>query len=137
MGQAIADFELKVLSRLWELGGRGRVSDILQIWRDDSGGSGAPGYTTVLKALQKLRTKGVVTHEEGDGRAYIYVAQVTRREASKSRLRQLVDTVFGGDRLAFAHTFLEEANLSAEEIHQLRSLVENLEGQSGNREDGA
>lgn len=137
MGQAIADFELKVLSRLWELGGRGRVSDILQIWRDDPDGSGVPGYTTVLKALQKLRAKGVVTHEEGDGRAYIYVAQVTRREASKSRLRQLVDTVFGGDRLAFAHTFLEEANLSAEEIHQLRSLVENLEGQSGNREDGA
>jgi BlaI family penicillinase repressor len=126
MKGSITDFELRVMGQLWDRGGKARVSDVLETWQAGFGVQ-RPGYTTVLKALQKLEAKGIVTHEAGDGRAYVYVALVDRREGAKDRLRQLVNTVFGGDRLAFAHAFLQDAKLSTDEMQELRDLLASYE----------
>ena len=120
MSQSITDFELQVMAQLWTRGGRARVAEVLESW--PAGNGAKPGYTTILKTLQNLEEKGVVTHESGAGRAYVYVAQVDRREGSRSRLRQLVNTVFGGDHVAFAHAFLADADLSEREVDELQRL---------------
>ena len=121
MAQSITDFELQVMAQLWARGGKARVAEVLESWPVGVHGQ-KPGYTTILKTLQNLEEKGVVTHEAGKGRAYVYVAQVDRREGSRSRLRQLVETVFGGDRIAFAHAFLADAGLTERELGELQEL---------------
>ena len=127
MGKAITDFEIKVLSLMWERNGRGTVQEILGTWSEEQGTR--PGYTTILKTLQKLEAKGVVNHVAGEGRAYVYVALLNRREASRGRLDELVETVFGGDRLAFAHAFLDQKPLSPAEAAELRVLLDQVEVQ--------
>lgn len=124
MGTDITDYELRVLSHVWELGGRAQVSEILDEWILGDGEERKPGYTTVLKTLQKLEAKGIVSHEPGPGRAYVYVALITRQEGSRDRLCQLVQSVFGGDRLAFAHAFLDEAELTETELAELKGMLE-------------
>ncbi|MFW6312859.1 MAG: BlaI/MecI/CopY family transcriptional regulator [Spirochaetota bacterium] len=124
MGNDITDYELRVLSHIWDLGGRAQVNEILDEWTLGDGEERKPGYTTVLKTLQKLEAKGIVSHESGPGRAYIYVALITRHDGSRDRLRQLVQTVFGGDRLAFAHAFLDEAELTETELAELKGMLE-------------
>jgi BlaI family transcriptional regulator, penicillinase repressor len=125
MSKHITGFEMKVLSALWSRNGEASVQDVLDGWESDDGKR--PGYTTILKALQKLEAKGVVSHKAGEGRAYLYVAGLNRREASRGRLHELVDTVFGGDRLAFAHAFIDETPLSADEAAEIRRLLEEYE----------
>ena len=125
MARHITGFEMKVLSRLWNRDGKATVQQLLDDWVP--GGEKRPGYTTVLKALQKLEARGIVTHTEGAGRAYDYVVQIDRVEASRGRLRELVDTVFGGDTLAFAHAFIDEARVSTDESAEIRRLLEEYE----------
>jgi predicted transcriptional regulator len=120
MGLSVTDFELKVLSVLWAQGGQATVQSVLENWDSND----PPGYTTILKTLQKLEAKGSVTHEQGPGRAYTYVATVTRREATRNRFSQLIGTVFRGDPLAFTHAFLEQTDLTDAEIDELRGLLD-------------
>ena len=127
MAKHITSFELRVLSGLWKRDGKASVQQVLDDWSPEV--DRRPGYTTVLKALQKLEAKNIVSHVTGKGRAYDYVAQVDRQEASRGRLRELVDTVFGGDRLAFAHAFINETSLSAGEAAELRRLLKEYEAE--------
>lgn len=124
MGNDITDYELRVLSHIWDLGGRAQVNEILGAWTLGDDEERKPGYTTVLKTLQKLEAKGIVSHAPGPGRAYVYVVLISRREGSKDRLRQLVQTVFGGDRLEFAHAFFDEVGLTETEVTELKEILE-------------
>jgi BlaI family transcriptional regulator, penicillinase repressor len=118
----VTDFELKVLGVVWQRGGGATVQEILDSWPEPD----VPGYTTILKTLQKLEAKHVVTHRKGEGRAYTYLPAVSRDEVSAGRVRELVDSLFGGDRLAFMHSFIDE-EIDAEELRRLRSLIEERE----------
>lgn len=118
------DFELRVLGAIWQLGGDATVAEILDSW-----GDAAPGYTTILKTLQKLEAKQIVTHSKGDGRAYIYKPLISRREATAGRVSELIDTLFGGDRVGFMHAFIDEAEIDEEELARLRELLAERKGE--------
>ena len=122
MARSITDFELRIMGALWQSEGGVTVQRIIDLLAAD-GKAERPGYTTVLKALQKLQAKGKVGYERLNGRAYLYFPLVDRVAATRSRLRELVDNVFAGDKSAFAHAFLSASKPSPEEIAELRSLI--------------
>ena len=114
MKRGASELERQVLRRLWDLGGA-TVHEVLAGWHEGP----TPGYTTVLKVLQILETKGRVAHEKA-GRSYRYRALLERAEASKGRFRELLHGFFGGDRLSLVNSLIDEMDLSAREIADLR-----------------
>lgn len=114
MKRGASELERQVLRRLWDLGG-GTVHEVLEGWREGP----RPGYTSVLKVLQILETKGAVGHEKA-GRSYRYRALLERAEASRGTIRELLHGFFGGDRLGLVNSLLDEVDLSPREIADLR-----------------
>jgi BlaI family penicillinase repressor len=114
MKRGASELERQVLRRLWDLDG-GTVHEVLAGW----GEGPTPGYTTVLKVLQILETKGMVGHEKA-GRSYRYRALIARHEASRGRFRELLNGFFGGDRLGLVNSLIDEMDLSPGEITDLR-----------------
>lgn len=86
---------------------------------------GNPAYSTVRTQLRVLEAKGHVTHEE-EGPRYVYSPAVPRRAASRSALRHVVDTFFGGSAEKVVAALLggSASRISAEELERIRELVE-------------
>jgi len=111
------DRELDVMAVLWELG-RATVADVRKRLPDRL------AYTTVLTVLRTLEEKGHVTHEEGPGRAYLYVPLVEREAAGASALGRLVDRVFAGSPELLLTQLVSERDLSDDELARMRRLLD-------------
>lgn len=85
----------------------------------------APGYSAVRALLRILEEKGHVTHRDEDGR-YIYRAQVSRSEASRSALQRVVATFFDGSVASAMAALLETADteIPAAEKRRLRQIID-------------
>ena len=49
------------------------------------------GYTTVLKLLQIMVTKGLADREEGEGRSHVYRAVASEATTQRQLVRDLID----------------------------------------------
>lgn len=116
------ELELKVLRRLWGLGGTATVREVLAGW----GGNSRPAYTTVLKVFQIMEGKGFVTHDRS-GRRYRYRARLKREAFSRGRLREAMAGLFPADRLMLVDSLVQELDLSPEEIRKLRRMLSRRE----------
>jgi BlaI family penicillinase repressor len=110
--------EQKVLHRLWDLGNTATVNEVIDGWP----GGESPGYTTVLKVLQNLEEKTLVSHERA-GRAYRYTARLQRDELSRSRIQELLHGFYKGDTMKLVNALVDEVDLTADEIKELRKLL--------------
>ena len=79
--------------------------------------------TTVSTFLTRLTEKGAVTAEKR-GAQYFYTPAVVESDYRRAQTGQLVDTLFGGSVTALAASLFEDASLSAEDVQQLRSIIE-------------
>src|SRR5262245_48477910 len=79
-------------------------------------------YTTVLSAMQKLEKLGWLRHRE-EGRSYVYQPTRSREEEGKNSLRRFVDKVFGGDPMLLFQHLLEDHDLSAADLNELRKML--------------
>ena len=118
----IPELELKILQRLWDLGDSASVHEVLENWSEPD----TPGYTTILKKLQIMEKKGLVRHKKA-GRAYTYIARVSRSKVSRNRVNRLLHGLFGGNRVEFVNTFFNEEDLSLDEIRQVKEIIERRE----------
>src|SRR5258706_14546877 len=82
--------ELEILRVLWERG----PSTVREV-QQSLGTARAAGYTTVLKLLQIMAEKGLVTRDE-KARAHIYAARAPETQTQRQLVRDLVDRAFGG-----------------------------------------
>ncbi len=120
--------ELEILQALWRLG----PATVRQIHGHLDQGS---GYTTVLKLLQIMTGKGLVSREEL-GRAHVYQARVSERKATGEFLRELLGRLFGGSPARLVAGALgATGKLSAEEMTEIRRLLDEVEGKDGGEED--
>lgn len=127
MKQLLGPLEQKVMTILWQLG-RGTVREVLE----SLPGSPKPAYTTVMTVMVRLRDKGLL--RRGPRRnSYVYEPTLSQEglveESSRRAVRGVLEQF--GD-LAVAH-FLQEADLSEEQIRQLRELAEGNEGRDDRR----
>lgn len=85
---------------------------------------GEPSYSTVRAQLRILEEKGVIRHEE-EGVRYVFRPVVPREKASRSAIRNLLDTFFGGSAEQMVATLLDtdSTRLSREELERLGRLV--------------
>ena len=116
------DAELAILSVLWERGPSTvrEVHDALSATHDT-------GYTTVLKLLQIMTDKGLVTRDESQ-RAHVYVSRYGEQRTQRQLLGDLIDRAFGGSPAKLVMQALSGGRASAEELTAIRQLIEQMEG---------
>jgi BlaI family penicillinase repressor len=90
-----------------------------------------PGYSAVRALLRILEEKSHVKHRE-DGARYIYLPCVSRKVASRSALKRILSTFFGGsvDHAVAALLDASDKKLSEAELKKLQEIV-NQAGKEG------
>ena len=89
--------------------------------------SDAPSYSSVRTILRILEDKGHVSHQE-DAARYVYRPRVKREKASRSAMRHLLDTFFGGSAEKAVVTLLDTSasSLSDEELDRIEQMIEKV-----------
>jgi predicted transcriptional regulator len=81
-------------------------------------------YNTVLTTLRILETKGYLRHAKAkDARAFVYRPVVSRVDATRSAVRQLLRRFFGDSPGALVLNLLEDDALGEKERKQIRELL--------------
>ena len=113
----LTDSELELLSILWKEG-PATVKAIAEKLPEK-------GYTTVLKLLQLMHEKGLVTREES-ARAHVYAAAIAAEQTQRNIVRDVVSRVFNGSSKALALNALG-AQYSEEQLAEIRKLLDQME----------
>ncbi len=83
---------------------------------------------TIKTLITRLMNKGAVKFEK-EGRKYRYYPAVSQAECVRMERRSFVRRVYGGTTRPMLAAFLEDAKLSAEDISELRKILEQKEGE--------
>jgi BlaI family penicillinase repressor len=78
---------------------------------------------TVKTLIDRLIKKGAVKYKK-DGRRYLYYPAVNENECIATERRSFVRRVYGGINKPMLAAFLEDAELSAEDISELKQILE-------------
>ena len=117
--------ELEILQILWDknLATVREVHEELTKTKD-------VGYTTTLKLMQIMHDKGLVNRDESM-RTHIYQAAVNKEKTQKHLLNKMIDSLFGGSSTQLVLQALGggEQKVSAEELAQIQTLIDNLKKQ--------
>jgi predicted transcriptional regulator len=84
----------------------------------------APGYSAVRALLRILEEKGHARHHR-EGLRYVYLPTQARAKASRSALRRVLRTFFGGSAPQAVAALLEasDTQLSPSELDQLQAII--------------
>lgn len=80
------------------------------------------GYTTVLKTLQVMAEKGLVTRDETE-RSHVYRAAVPEKSVKRRLVSDLLDRVFEGSAANLVLQALSTKRASPEDIRKIRKLL--------------
>jgi BlaI family penicillinase repressor len=114
--------ELAILTVLWRRG-PSTVRDVHEAVRDPV------GYTTVLKLLQIMTEKGLVTRDERT-RTHVYRAAVSEATTRGHLVSDLVERAFGGSSVALVLQALSTTPASRDELEQIRRLLDQRKGET-------
>lgn len=113
--------ELEILSVLWEdqpLTVR-EVHDRLKAKRN-------VGYTTILKIMQNMAAKGLLTRKL-KGKSHLYSVIYEKEETQQGLLTKFLDNAFGGSAASLVMQLLGNNKTSAQELEDIKKAIEELE----------
>jgi BlaI family penicillinase repressor len=116
------EVELEILHVLWELGPC-PLGDIHQAVAERR----EVAYSTTRKMIQVMREKGLVTCDDSV-RPQIYRAARTQRVTQQGLLNDLVHRAFAGSTEKLVMSLLSADKLTAEELAELKDLLEKGKG---------
>jgi predicted transcriptional regulator len=114
------DSELDILNALWA-SGPATVREV----HEALSGKGT-GYTTVLKQMQMMVDKGLLTRSERS-RSHVYRVSVPREETQQQLAGNLLQRAFGGSARNLVLGALSARRVSAKELNEIRSLLDEVE----------
>jgi predicted transcriptional regulator len=117
-------FELEVLGVLWQHG-PSTVRDVFEVLRERR----ETGYTTVLKIMQIMAQKGLLSREE-KAKAHIYRPAAPREQVQRELLKDLVGKAFGGSVLSMLQIAISQGVASRKDIAELRKLLHRSKSRS-------
>jgi predicted transcriptional regulator len=121
----LTGLQLSLLQVLWDRG-EASTQDVWEALSDER----TLALTTVATLLSRLERKGIVSHHQV-GRQYVYKASVTRAEVRRSKVRDLTETLFGGDPAALMSHLVRAEDVDGQELRRIRSLLEAAAADSG------
>ncbi len=115
------DAELEILNVLWQRGAS-TVRDVYEALSK----SREVGYTTVLKLMQIMTEKGLVSRDETN-RTHVYEAQLAKDETQRQLLSDLLERAFDGSATKLVMQALSSKRASSEELSEIRRMLDKLE----------
>jgi len=115
------DSELAILGVLWELG-----PSTVRAVHEKLNESKPTGYTTVLKIMQIMSAKGLVTRDE-TSQTHVYTAAAPEKQTQRLLLRDLTDRAFGGSARRLILGALSVKKISPDELAEIRALLNKLD----------
>jgi BlaI family transcriptional regulator, penicillinase repressor len=113
----LTGLQLSILDVLWEAG----EATTQQVW-EGLNVERSLALTTVATLLSRLEKKAVLTHRR-EGRQYVYRATVSRSEVRRSKVRELTETLFGGDATALLSHLVRADDVETEELERIRHEI--------------
>jgi len=118
---APTDGEMAILRVLWSRG----PSTVRQI-HESLHSEREVGYTTVLKMLQIMREKGIVSRVNAR-RPHIYAPSQPASEVQSGLVQALIRKAFGGSAAGLVMRALSSRTPSASELRDIRAFLDALE----------
>jgi predicted transcriptional regulator len=117
--------ELEILNILWQ----NDVATVREV-HEELAKSKDVGYTTTLKLMQIMHEKGLVRRDESM-RTHVYQPAVNKEKTQKHLLDKMIDSLFGGSSTQLVLQALGNGDqkVSAEELEQIQTLIDNLKKQ--------
>lgn len=108
--------EEQLMKYLWQME-KAFMKDLLEAYPDPK-----PATTTVATLLKRMNQKGFIDYKSyGNSREYFPLVQ--KKEYSSKQVNGLIKTFFNDSASQFASFFTAQADLSKEELENLRSLI--------------
>lgn len=119
----ISPAEWQIMNVVWE---RQPVaaSEVIATLQSESGWT----PSTIRAFLHRLVKKGALTFSE-DGNRYFYRAAISKSATVKKASKFFLQAVFGGESAPLIAHFVKSSKLTADEINQLRELLQQKENQ--------
>ena len=112
------DAELGILNVLWRQGAS-TVKEVHEAMGEQT------GYTTILKLLQIMTEKGLVTRNESQ-RAHVYQAKHSETATQRLLLTGLLNKAFSGSTSQLVMQALSSKRASPQELAEIKQLIEQL-----------
>jgi len=109
------DAELAILRVIWSRG-PSTVRQVAEHMGRDT------GYTTVLKHLQIMTEKRLVTRDESS-RTHVYAAAYTQEQTERQIVSDLVERVFEGSAPKLVMQALAKTKAAPEDLDEIRKLI--------------
>ncbi|HEY1760046.1 MAG TPA: BlaI/MecI/CopY family transcriptional regulator [Bryobacteraceae bacterium] len=113
--------ELAILGVLWQRG----PCTVRQVY-DALNATKKTGYTTVLKFMQIMTEKGLVTRDEAPY-AHVYQARLPQEQAQRTLVTDLLDRAFEGSMSGLVLQALSARRASPEELSEIRKILKNYD----------
>jgi len=114
----ISDAEWLVMQVVWRLGSAGAAEVIDEVLPETGW-----NHRTARSLLNRLVEKGALAAELREGRN-VYRPRVTRRECVREESRSFLNKVFCGDAAEMLFHFVENEQISPEQVRQLKALLD-------------
>ena len=109
--------EEELMKILWKVK-EGFVKDLVEYYPDAK-----PHYNTVSSLIRLLEEKGYVSHK-AYGNTHQYFPIITKQEYRKSFIKDVVKDYFDNSYKQTVSLFIEEQNLSKEDLDELINLIQ-------------
>jgi predicted transcriptional regulator len=105
---------------LWQRG----PSTVRQIW-EVLGAERTVGYTSILKLLQIMTEKGLVTRDQR-ARSHVYRPRFTQAATQKRLLDELLEKAFGGSAAGLVLRVLSDRKATPAEMKEIEMLLRKM-----------
>jgi BlaI family transcriptional regulator, penicillinase repressor len=114
--------ELEILRIMWNSEAVS-VKDV----HEKLGGDKANGYTTILKLMQIMYEKGLVTRQKS-GKLHLYKAVPSQEKTQRIYIDKMIDTLFQGSAAQLVISALGNKKSTPEELQTIKKYLQDLEG---------
>lgn len=121
--QRPTDRELTILRVLWKNGS----STVRQV-NEEMNREQRTGYTTTLKLMQIMTEKGLLVRDDSRFQ-HVFKPAISEEKTQNLVVGDLLDRVFSGSAQKLVMRALSANKVSGEELAQIRSLLDDLEGE--------
>ena len=117
----LTPLELEIMMVLWESG-----PSTVQAVQQQLESTRPLAYTTVQTMLNVLHRKAKVSRSLED-RAYVYRAAVSRAQAARQAMGDIIDRMFGGSVESLVVSLVESRHVTPEKLAELTRRIEQKE----------
>ena len=114
----ISDAEFEVMDVIWKYApiSTNKITDRLTEHKDWS-------PKTIYTMLSRLEKKGVIVHEK-ESRVFVYTPCVKKEDYLEAESRTLADRFFDGAMKQMVVSFLDQRDLTPEDLDELQSILD-------------